>query len=651
MAGTKRTYAGIDSKEESTKRPRDGDLRVDSATQNDSPVVVRKIQYDGDSHENNVPNISLSPTLGELMYPVNEDEFLRNYFRKKAVHITSNDGSRGEQHAKTRTSLLRAEMFNLSVDMIMRETSSDSVFLWKCDKATTKEGSKDSLISSVEVEDVDEAIALHKKKGHAVYCRAPPNIEQNLVASLLRATGMGCGQYDPSGESVVSMGRGEVETFISSPGHVTNFHFDFQENFTIQLSGIKRWILKQGTLRDPARGCTPHYAAPEAVESQLKAAHLYDHKFRFGHPREGITSTGASTSVELHAGDVFYFPAGLWHRVETVEPGVSINVSLMASTYASVTCQALQHLLYKDKEWREPVINNPTHNVVGKLKNLLSSLPGIIKRLEQDGQGVQAIIPPVLQFPPAFSTDVGEDEEEWNCDNEYDEEKMETDAAAVAAAAEPPPSSPPDPKKGCQESSTKNNLELSSEVKRRGDDDCTEDGVNLQNEKNIADEDDVYVDDDDNDVVDEEEGDDVDSDADFYMTDPVDADEYSYPDKWKFSVEPGHTVRLKRNPLAALHDVFEIENFYANKDDENSTLKQVFVLNINYAGNDTHQSAVRVVFNDNSSGLVRMLYEKERSDKDDAMDWGNATDFVADHGNIAMLKFLVFHGYLLPSCT
>lgn len=62
-------------------------------------------------------------------------------------------------------------------------------------------------------------------------------------------------------------------------------------------------------------------------------------------------------TVTLRPGDVLYFPAGMWHRVETVESGISLNVSLMGTTYARLLCEALQHLLLgsDDDGWREVV--------------------------------------------------------------------------------------------------------------------------------------------------------------------------------------------------------------------------------------------------------------------------------------------------------
>ena len=51
--------------------------------------------------------------------------------------------------------------------------------------------------------------------------------------------------------------RSEGETFASRAGHVTGWHFDFMENFTLQLSGTKTWRLKRSAVDVPLRGCTP----------------------------------------------------------------------------------------------------------------------------------------------------------------------------------------------------------------------------------------------------------------------------------------------------------------------------------------------------------------------------------------------------------
>lgn len=144
----------------------------------DSPVIVIENKAD------NAQSISISPDLDELLHPMTEHEFLDQHFRHKAVHITCDQGS-NDDYALKRVSDLREAMFGLDPEKILNESSSDNVFVW----LVNKNGDKGSMIQSVEIGQVDKAIRLHKSEKHATYCRAPPEVEQNLVASLLKATG------------------------------------------------------------------------------------------------------------------------------------------------------------------------------------------------------------------------------------------------------------------------------------------------------------------------------------------------------------------------------------------------------------------------------------------------------------------------------
>ena len=505
-------------------------------------------------------------------------------------------------------------MYGLDPERILEETSSENIFIWLCNgnsttttvdqtttsinsnkKSTTKTTPSSStttngMIRSIEVGDAGTALQLHKV-GHATYCRAPPKVEQNLVSSLLRCTGLGCGQYDPSGDSYLALGRGEVETFMSTNGHVTDWHYDFQENFTIQLSGVKRWSLMQGTIDDPLRGCTPHYDSPEAVESQLKSAYLYDRKFVFGKPNPPLTARGEVETVLVKPGDVLYFPAGMWHKVETVEPGVSINVSLMATNYANAVSQAIYHYLYRDPRFRQPIINNETTSAPNHLQTILKDLPGLIQQLcKKDGEGAQDILPPVLQYPPNFH--IAEEESEGssveNDDDSFSDENFD-------------------------------------------DDDDDDEGIQNQDEAE-----DNESEDSSNDDVEEDE--DMD---DFDIIDPTHF--VGYPSEWNFSLEIGVEVELHKNPLSALHKLDEITSFYF-KDKENENNKNAFVLNVNY-GNESCESAVRVVFYDNENSMTKRLWELERKNPIETenvpLDICKVTET-----NHYLISFLVYHGYM-----
>ena len=382
---------------------------------------------------------------------------------------------------------------------------------------------------------------------------------------MLRSTGFGCGQYDPSGTKSTTLGRGEVEVFVGTKGHYTNWHFDFQENFTIQLSGKKRWRLKQGYIKYPMRGCTPHYYAlndsqtnHSVVESQLKSHRLSTPNFEFGRQNLSSNAYGEEQEIIMYPGDCLYFPAGMWHCVETIETGVSINVSLMATTYANVVCDALQHLLLKKDDWRETVtLMNDNHDgLLSKTRALLSELPNIVQDFVSNG-GEQALFPPTLRYPPSFAT--SKDTEEQSFDDNEDADADDADGDNY-------------------------------------DEDSSDNDVAANENEN-----------------DESESDDNDD------TLTVDVDTFQAPYGWNWNsyndTSKHQNVKLVKNPLATLTRMKDISSFYANleKNDKDKTndghndedeSKKEFVLNISYAGNEMHESAIRVVFYESAENSV-----------------------------------------------
>jgi len=466
-----------------------------------------------------------SDLLEQMIAPFSSNDFLTRIFRSKALYV-HNDASRV-------TELIATNMYDLEAESIFRETSSEHVFLWLTQP--------DGKISSLELQDVEHAIALHRA-GHATYCRAPPTVEQPMVYHLLRGTGLGCGGFDPTGQSSTSLGRGEVEVFFGTTGHTTDWHYDFQENFTIQLSGSKRWNLQSSTIKYPLRGCTPHYASPDTVESQLKAAHLSHDTFTFGPPDNATNSVGKTQSVTLTPGDMLYFPAGMWHKVETLEPGVSINVSLMATNYAAVTAQAIQHFLLQDDAWRETIVSGPTSardTALEHLEKLLNDLPekieGFIKQ-----NGAEAILPPVVRFPPRLDLSKEDGNGEWN-DIDEDDEQNECD----------------------------------EEPQDYQDDD--ELGMN-------------------------DEGNEIDKKlSEMFGCQVVHVLSFERPEGWSLSWDPASDYI--RNPLAHVVSIDQVRNYYSPN---NETYDKYWLLNINYAGNEMQESAVRVILKDDKNPLELM---------------------------------------------
>jgi hypothetical protein len=112
---------------------------------------------------------------------------------------------------------------------------------------------------------------------------------------------------------------------------------------------------------------------------------------------------------------------------------------------------------------------------------------------------------------------------------------------------------------------------------------------------------------------------------------PLEFDDY--PAQWNVGLEAGSRVRLSRN-----YRLSEITAFYKNGQDERH--QGIFVLNVNYAGNEMHQSVVRVIPNDNVNSFVHKLYDWERKSTDEPL------NITISEEDFFHTKFLIIHGYM-----
>ena len=231
-----------------------------------------------------------SSLLEQLFPALDGDQFRSTLFRRGKAVLAKG-------HASRCTRLADDHMHKLSARRLLEESASPAIEVW------LKQADGGGL-ESIQVAEATEALHLYGA-GHSLYCRASRALEELLVPRLLQEL-----QYGVRG-STDRFQRGEIETFFSRHGHVTDFHTDFQENMTIMLSGAKRWTFAARGPAAPLRGCTPHYRSKEVAETQLKALRLSGEEPTPGDERQECV---------LRAGDVMYHPAGIWHRFETHLP-------------------------------------------------------------------------------------------------------------------------------------------------------------------------------------------------------------------------------------------------------------------------------------------------------------------------------------------
>lgn len=272
-------------------------------------------------------------------------------------------------------SSLQLLLYNYNVKEILDNTASEKIHVWL-------KGGKEEKIQSITLDDADQAVKLYNV-GHSLYCRAPKIIEELVVPKLLKELG-----YGIANSSTDRYRRGEIEIFFSKKGHITEYHLDFQENFTIHLTGQKKWYFNTSTATMPLRGATPHYNASssnEISETQLKTLRLSNPTFQC----DEYSNNSNESCIALNPGDILYHPAGLWHRVECLEDSISINISLIAtsSNYAEVFCNNLQQILLQNKKWRSPIRTGnqaqykSSHQI---MKQLIETIPKILGNISSE---------------------------------------------------------------------------------------------------------------------------------------------------------------------------------------------------------------------------------------------------------------------------
>ncbi|GAB5362098.1 hypothetical protein AAMO2058_000769100 [Amorphochlora amoebiformis] len=299
------------------------------------------------------PMIDLEHLLASLVYPEVPGKFMDTIWNKKAFAVL------GAPPART-NELVKNHLFDLDVKSLVQSTVSPQIFAWMKDQS--------GKIASIELSE-EAAIGCYEC-GASLYFRAPQEISDALVSTIAKDTGMGfAGRYS-NGEL-----RGEVEVFLSRKGHVTDWHFDYMQNFTIQLKGTKRWRLSsKNSIPNPIRGCTPHYSGVDTIEQQMKVHRLANPNFHY-------KSFKIHEVVTLTPGSFMYFPAGLWHKVECTEDSVSINISMMPSTWSDLVGDGIKHMMWRDKSWREGIANLSYTKARSKLHGLLYNLKQVVRRM------------------------------------------------------------------------------------------------------------------------------------------------------------------------------------------------------------------------------------------------------------------------------
>ena len=338
--------------------------------------------------------------LSVLLYPLNIDEFMKNYWTKKYYHVSIDNQDRVKD-------LLNGP-FPFHLKTLLQDTASQKIHVWmktKNDSSSNKDDKHDKLLSFT-VEDDDSALSSFHCGG-SLYFRSSQELSDIFITELMKDLGIGIGSNYNDGNQ-----RGEIEVFVSHKNHLTSWHTDFQHNFTIQLFGHKRWYLlpisnNNGSFSNVYRGYTPHYSNNNYIDLNSKECQIKLHKSQY--PKFNANQWKEFDDlnnkkycdeikiIDLKPGSTLYFPSGMWHKVETIsDKSLSINLSIIPMTYGQLINNAINHYMAIDPIFREPILHNNNNNnktIINKLSNKIQVFLSNINKY------------PSCLIPPSFSND------------------------------------------------------------------------------------------------------------------------------------------------------------------------------------------------------------------------------------------------------
>lgn len=116
----------------------------------------------------------------------------------------------------------------------------------------------------------------------------------------------------------------KVSVLATRAGGRTVVHVDGNESLTVQLSGRKRWYVRDSSSTREIEDWQPAPAPPDEV-------------------------------VELGPGDAFYCPPTWLHAVDCLEDSLSLNFSINPISWAALLAPTIAAALQRDPAWRERV--------------------------------------------------------------------------------------------------------------------------------------------------------------------------------------------------------------------------------------------------------------------------------------------------------
>ena len=161
-------------------------------------------------------------------------------------------------------------------------------------------------------------------------------------------------------------------------------HFDKNENFTIQLTGAKRWQVGE----TPMVACAPDsYTLGSSTITPALA------------PLLAKAQRPAERTVDVVPGTLLYVPRGTVHHTGAGEPSWSLNLSYCPSTWLDLLLVGLQGQLVASPHWRSTVTGAGGGDPAARDANCLPKLLAELRDALDDPAEAEALARAFLDRP------------------------------------------------------------------------------------------------------------------------------------------------------------------------------------------------------------------------------------------------------------
>jgi hypothetical protein len=280
--------------------------------------------------------LQVEPGLDSLVHPLSPTDFCARFLAQRALCI----------HASaSRLAELQAAFSGFHVPTLLSTAS--RLVVWLRARGTGR---------MQYIESSPELAAAAYAAGHSIYFNPPLPLQERYMRALCADLGMGTGgalggleggggtSSSSAAAAAAPSTGGDIELFACAGAHSTPWHWDAQENFTLQLRGTKRWRVARSGVAAPLTNWHPLSATSLAEDGGVLRAS--------GVGEAALTPPPPGAPGEacfvLRPGSFLYTPAGFWHAVDSEgeeEGSLSMNFSCSGVRWGDVVLRAVtQHL-------------------------------------------------------------------------------------------------------------------------------------------------------------------------------------------------------------------------------------------------------------------------------------------------------------------